>query len=149
MNPELRSCGDNEKGQLGYSTDHLYSSSLRQIETEAIFKTITTCADFNVGIDMDGSVWGWGDNSSGVFSSVTVENSVSKPTKIFSQDSFGGKPLQIACTKSACLVLCQDDDDQVWVSAKTFDENLRFFVVTHFEVNSVVMGNRSLRRGSN
>ena len=118
MNSNFRSCGDNEKGQLGYSTEHLYSSNFRQIETEAIFKTVTTCADFNVAIDMEGNVWGWGDNSSGVFSSVTVENSVQKPTKIFTKETFDGLPLQIACTKSACLVLCKDEDNQVWVSSK-------------------------------
>ena len=117
-NPILRSCGDNEKGQLGYPTERLYNSSLRQIETEAIFRSIATCADFNVAIDMDGNVWGWGDNSSGVFSSVTVENIVQKPTQIFDQEHFGAEPLQIACTKSACLVLCRDELGQVKVSTK-------------------------------
>ena len=70
------SCGNNEHGQLGYQTGRLANSELRRIESSVPFVVVATKADFNVAIDMDGAVWGWGDNSSKVFANVTTDEIV-------------------------------------------------------------------------
>ena len=108
------SFGDNENGQLGYETDRFENFEMRQIETDATLNVIATKSNFNIALDIDGGVWGWGDNSSGVFSHVSTEQTVSKPLKLFEPGYFPSQPVQVCCTKTACLLLTEDGSLFAW-----------------------------------
>ena len=67
---------------------------------------ISTRGNFNLGIDLFGNIWGWGDNSGAVFGSFTTDESVSKPVSLsLLVKNLDSKPIGIAAGTQAAIIL--------------------------------------------
>lgn len=74
------SCGQNYYGQLGNGTNSFNSSTdfnWTQMGNSNNWKTISTGDYFTIGLKNDGTLWAWGDNSSGQLGNSSNDNSYS------------------------------------------------------------------------
>jgi alpha-tubulin suppressor-like RCC1 family protein len=61
----VESIGDNTNGQLGITTIAFYNSPVSLGGSKKTFCSVSSSFDFNISIDKNGRLWGWGVNTYG------------------------------------------------------------------------------------
>lgn len=113
---EVWSWGNNELGQLGNNTNDIYKNIPQKVNELNNIVSISASKTSSYALDLNGTVWSWGDNRNGQLGIGTYENS-SVPVKI--------KGLSNIKEISAQFVhaIALDGDGNVWQWGDNFVNN--------------------------
>ena len=74
--------GDDSHGQLGRGSIGATSNIPRQVGTDTDWQTVAVRNNHVIALKTTGTLWGWGDNTSGALGVGTLGNDIASPTQI-------------------------------------------------------------------
>ena len=110
MNGKIWTWGSNYRGILGIdNSSEITCLEPERINTETKFKKISAGYRYSLAIDINGNIWGWGDETDGKVGSNKYGNTVLlKPTQITNGTKFN----KVVAGKSSSFAI--DEDGNIW-----------------------------------